>query len=153
MQWLVTKMVRWDGHDNSLVCRAWSWRGQLHQSSKREGNHGRWANGRKNGVFCGKYNKQLSSVWRRVCSSCEHWNIRAQIRLFQPPGFPLDRSAPARMGWGTCASIFKCTTWLSVAGDVNPGLTVFSALDFVTGTLCRCTQSCWQCTSLSLTLL
>lgn len=52
----------------------------------------------KKWVFCGKYNKQQSSACCRLWSTCEHWNIRAQIELFQPPGFPLDRSAPARMG-------------------------------------------------------
>lgn len=52
MQWMVTKMVRWDGHNTSLVCRARSWKGQLHQSQKGEGDGGRWANGRKMGISC-----------------------------------------------------------------------------------------------------
>lgn len=78
---------------------------------------------------------------------------RAQIWLFQPPGFFLDRSAPARTDRGTRASIFKCMTWLNMARDANPGLSVFSALDFGTGPLCRCTQSWLEWTSFSLTLL
>lgn len=107
---------------------------------------GRGANGKKMGISC-PYNKQQFSVCCRPLCMWEHWNIRPQMWLFQPPGFTLARSAPVRTHRGTRANVFNCMTWLSVASDVNPGLSMHSTLVFRTGALCRCTQSCTAWTS------
>lgn len=148
MQWMVTKMVRWDGHGTSFVELGAG--GVSSINPKRERGGGLMAE--KKWAFGGKYNKEQFSACCRPWSTCQHWDARAQKWLFQAPGFPLGRSAPAWMDWGTRASIFKWT-WLNVDRDVNPGLSVFSMLDFGTGTLCRCTQSCLYLTQLDPTLI
>lgn len=98
------------------------------------------------GISC-PYNKQQFSACCRPWCTWEPWNIRAQMWLFQPPGFPLARSAPARTHWGTRASVFNCTIWLSVASGVNPGLSVCSTLVLGTGPFCRSIQNCTAWTS------
>lgn len=69
--------------------------------------------------------------------------------LFQPPSFPLARSALARMHQGTHSSVFNCMTWLSVAIGASPGLGAHSTLFFRTGCFYRSIQSCKTWTSLN----
>lgn len=107
---------------------------------------GEGANGIKTGISC-PYNKQQFSSSCRPWCTWEHWNRRAQMWLFWPSGYSLARSFAARTHWGTRASIFNCTTWLSMASGVNQGLSVCSTLVFGTGFFCRCTQSCTTWTS------
>lgn len=75
----------------------------------------------KMGNFC-PYNKQQFSVCCTPRCTWERRNTRAQMWLFQPPGFPLARSAPARTHRGTCASAFNArrdSAWPAVSTQVS----------------------------------